>query len=518
LEGKEVRHLVLGILLVFACSTALAQEEPPKPEPKPEPAPEEAKKKTEDELKREEEALREAVRQKELAAVNAKIEELEKKAAELRQSGKDPNLLADTEAELKQLREELSKLQAATPKEEKSPIEALGWLSTVEEGMKTAKEKKMNLLVLFTNPENCRWCNELFDKTLCKEKVLELLKTFVLVRIDAWDRGKGQEQAKKYNAMSIPNTVLFDSEGKELGRISGFRPEKQYITEITDIRDAPKKIEEGKKMIEADASDPAGYLQLAKGQLVQGKNDKAKKNFEKVVELDPKNEKGALGEAYEQLAAIYQRSDMDKAIEYATKLQDLDPENKKGLALKAAELLSTLHALKGNQYARQRDSENAKKSMDEAIKYVDKIIELDPENKAEKGYDAAFNLGGYYVRQRDPEKAKKYFDPEKAKKYFDIAKKMDPEDKLGRAENMDWMIAVAPAYQQKWEEAAKGIEKFIEAHGKSELLPTAYWTLADFYRRAGNTEKMEKALDDLVKKFPDSREAQAAKRRLPSGK
>ena len=95
---------------------------------------------------------------------------------------------------------------------------------------------------------------------------------------------------------------------------------------------------------------------------------------------------------------------------------------------------------------------------------------------------------------------------------------MDPEDKQGRTDMMDMLIAVAPAYKQKWEEAAKGIEKFIETHEKSDMLPRAYWTLADFYRRADNTEKMEKALDDLVKKFPDSREAQAAKRRLPGGK
>ncbi len=491
-----MKHLVLGLLLIFSCSIAFAQEEPAPPRP------EDATKKTEDELKREEEALREAVRQKELAELNAMVEKLEKEAAELRQSGKDPNLLADTETKIKELREKLAKLQAqkpeekkTEPKEEKNPVDALDWLSSVEEGMKTAKEKGVNLLVLFTNPVNCGYCKMLFEQTLSKEGVIKLLKTFVLVRIDAWDRGKGQEQAKKYDALSIPNTVLFDSEGSELGRISGFRPEKQYISEISDIRDAPKNVEEGKKKIEADENDPAGYLQLAKGQLAQGKNDDATKNLEKVVELDPKNEKGIVVEAYERLAAICQRSNADKAIEYAKKLFDLDPENKKGYALKAAEMLSNLHAMKRN--------------MEEAIKYVEKIIALDPENKEEKGFQAAFNLGNYYARQGDGEKAAKY---------FDIARKMDPEDKQGRADIIDMLIAVAPAYKQKWEEAAKGIEKFIETHGKSEMLPRAYWTLADFYRRAGNTEKMEKALDDLVKKFPDSREAQAAKRMLPKGK
>ena len=483
-----MKHLVLGLMIVFACSTVFAQEEPVQPRP------EDAKKKTEDELKREEQALKEAMKQKELAELNAKIEILEKKTAELRQSGKDPNLLADTEAELKQLREKLAKLQADQPEKEK-PADDPGWLATVEEGMKAAKEKGKQLLVLFTNLDRCGYCKMLYSQTLCKEEVIKLLKTFILVKIDAWDKGKGQEQAQKYDALSIPKTVLFDSEGNELGRISGFRPADRYISEITDICEAPKNVEEGQKKIDADANDPAGYLQLAKGQLAQGKNDEATKNLEKVVELDPKNEKGVVSEAYERLAALYQRSKTDKAIEYAKKLFDLDPENKNGYALKAAEILSNLHAIK--------------KNMDEAIKYVEKIIELDSENKAEKGYNAAFNLGNYYARQSDVEKAKKY---------FDIAKKMDPEDKQGRADTMDMLIAVAPAYKKKWEEAAKGIEKFIETHEKSDMLPRAYWTLADFYRRAGNTEKMEKALDDLVKKFPDSREAQAAKRRLPGGK
>lgn len=441
-----MKYLALAMMLVFACSVALAQEEPAKPEPKPEPAPE-------------------AQPEEPKAEPEAKPEE-----------GK--------EAEPEEPKEE-----------EKKPAEELPWLATVEEGKKAAKEKGMDLLVLFTNPDRCGYCKMLEGQTLCKEEVIKLLKTFVLVKIDAWDRGAGQEQAKAHDALSIPKTMLFDKEGNALGSISGFRPEKQYISEITDIRDAPGNIEEGKKKIEADANDPAGYLQLAKGLIAQSKSDEAAKQLEKVVELDPKNEKEAAAEAHERLAAIYQRSDTDKAIESAKKLLEIDPENKKGFALKANEMLSNLYAIKQN--------------MEEAIKCVEKIIELDPDNKLEKGYQAAFNLGNYYGRQGDGEKAQKY---------FDIAKKMDPEDKEKRADTMDLMAALAPANVGKWDEASKSLEKFIETHEKSELLPRAYWIIAELYKRAGSEEKMEKALDDLVKKFPDSQEAEAAKRRLPSGK
>ena len=406
-----MRYMGLALFMIFICSLAVAQDAPPAP----------------NEQRAEKEAAAEAMA-KEIATLESAIKQAEA-AGQPEKAAMLTNKLMEANARLKALREEIAKDAAQAgdepkeqpkeepkekPKEEpEKPAGEIEWLHTIKEGAKRAKENGMKILVLFTSPTGCPPCNMLKAETFKDEDVISLLRTFVLIKINAWDRGPGGAEAQKWGVRGIPTIVLLDAEEKELGRMVGYKPPEDFIATLTGIRDADLEIDEGKKKIEADASDPAGHLQVAKGFLAKGKTDDAKKNFEKAIELDPKNEKGAAAEAIEKLAGICVDSrDYAKAVEYAKKLDELDPENKKGLAIKAAEMLSAYYG--------------AQRNIEKAVEYADKVIKLDPENKAGKGLKTALGLGQYYVGQGDAENAKKY---------FDLVKKMDPEDKEGNADS-----------------------------------------------------------------------------------
>jgi tetratricopeptide (TPR) repeat protein len=380
------------------------------------------------------------------------------------------------------------------PKEEpKKPAEELKWLKSIDEAKKKAKEAGAKIFLLFTSPTGCPPCDILKGQTFHDEDVKSLLKTFVLVKINAWDRGPGGAEAQKWGVRGIPTMALLDSDGKEIGRKVGYMDAEKFIEAFSNLRDADLNIEKGKKKIEADASDPAGYLRAARGYAARGKADEAQKNFEKAVELDPKNEKGAAAEAYEKMAGFYaDAGKFDKAVEAAQKLNELDPENKKGLAIKSAEMLSAYYG--------------AQRNLEKAIEYADKIIELDPENKEGKGLEVALGLGKYYAGRGDAENAKKY---------FDIVKKMDPENKEGHADSMELQLACVPAGKRKFDEAIKNVEKFIETHKESDVVPNAYFELARFHYRAGDVDKTREVFQELIKKFPDSDEAKQAKQILP---
>jgi tetratricopeptide (TPR) repeat protein len=458
------------------------------------------------------------------------------------------------------------------PKEEpEKPAVELEWLSGVEEGLKKAKEKGIDLLVLFTNPDRCPPCRQLEAQTIPDKDVHAFLATFVLVKMDAWDQGKGSEAAKKHvGNMSIPTILVFGPNGKEKGRISGFRPPEVFVKDLTAIRDADKNIEEGAKLIKDKPEDPAGYLQAIKGYKAKGKLDEAIENYKKLIELDPKNEKEFGAEAYEKLAeAFEQKRDLNKAAETLQKLIELDPKNEKDLAAGAYEKLADMYA-RNNRFDKavenaekliELDPDNKKglvvkaydklaryygmaRNIKKALEYLDKVIELDSENKWDTGLNAAFQLGRYHTSNGEIEKAKKYLDiikkmdpedkegcavgiawqigryyvgkgdAENAKKFFDIVKESDPQGKKVHKDEMELNLAIIPAIKQKWDEAVKNIEAFIESHKESKFLARAYIYLANVYGSAGKEEKAREILKEIVEKFPKSQEAAWAKRTL----
>lgn len=110
------------------------------------------------------------------------------------------------------------------------------WLSSVEEGVEKAGARNAKIFLLLTNPERCPPCRMLDGQTLVDEEVKKFLRPFVLVKMDAWDNGKGSAEARKFNVRGIPTMVVLDSSGSELGRAVGYMAPNVFIERISAIR------------------------------------------------------------------------------------------------------------------------------------------------------------------------------------------------------------------------------------------------------------------------------------------
>lgn len=116
-------------------------------------------------------------------------------------------------------------LSAKSSSENKS----IAWLSSLDEGMEIAR-REGKFIILDFYAKWCTVCKELDKKTFSDSKVIESLKSYVLVRIDVsyGDR----EELKKFNVMGIPTVIFLDSTGKEMSRFSGFKNPEDFIKEI----------------------------------------------------------------------------------------------------------------------------------------------------------------------------------------------------------------------------------------------------------------------------------------------
>ena len=73
----------------------------------------------------------------------------------------------------------------------------------------------------------CGPCKQMDAKTFSDAKVQKFLKEkTIAVRVDVDDN---KDLAKQHKITAIPCLVFLDGEGKELGRILGFRPAEQFL-------------------------------------------------------------------------------------------------------------------------------------------------------------------------------------------------------------------------------------------------------------------------------------------------
>lgn len=112
----------------------------------------------------------------------------------------------------------------------------LVWLSSIEEGIEKAGAEGRKIVVLFTNPQRCPPCRMLDEQTIVDDGVKKFLQSLVLVKMDAWDEGKGTAEAQRFNVRGIPTTVVLDSGGEELGRAVGYMPPNVFIDKLSSFR------------------------------------------------------------------------------------------------------------------------------------------------------------------------------------------------------------------------------------------------------------------------------------------
>lgn len=127
-----------------------------------------------------------------------------------------------------------------------------------------------------------------------------------MILIKANARKNDSLTARKYNVSAYPTFVLTDNKGKEIDRIVGYLPAKEFLAKVDDYMHGIGTLDD--LLAKVDSSkDRTLYFEIADKYKYRGAPDEAKSWFEKVI-TDGKPTDSLSGEARFALADMMLRS------------------------------------------------------------------------------------------------------------------------------------------------------------------------------------------------------------------
>jgi uncharacterized protein YyaL (SSP411 family) len=108
-----------------------------------------------------------------------------------------------------------------------SEVPGIGWTGWSDDAFERAREEK-RLVLLDLGAVWCHWCHVMEETTYRDPRVVELLrKHFVAIRVDQDAR---PDLSNRYEDYGWPATILFDAEGVELVKFSGYIPPGRMVS------------------------------------------------------------------------------------------------------------------------------------------------------------------------------------------------------------------------------------------------------------------------------------------------
>ncbi len=102
------------------------------------------------------------------------------------------------------------------------------WLTSVDEAFAAAGDGDRYVLVdLYA--EWCGWCKVLEREVFTSEEFKSVTQDMVLLRVDVDDGGEGSELQARYEANSLPTTLILDSGGVKIGQVKGYAPTREFV-------------------------------------------------------------------------------------------------------------------------------------------------------------------------------------------------------------------------------------------------------------------------------------------------
>ncbi len=105
------------------------------------------------------------------------------------------------------------------------------WLTSVDQALAAAKQGERYVLVdLYA--EWCGWCKVLEREVFTSPEFRAFTRDMVLLRVDVDDGGEGSELQARYQATSLPTTLILDAGMVKIGEVKGYAPTPQFIASV----------------------------------------------------------------------------------------------------------------------------------------------------------------------------------------------------------------------------------------------------------------------------------------------
>ncbi|MBR6462074.1 thioredoxin family protein, partial [bacterium] len=190
----------------------------------------------------------------------------DKNKIEVKTPTQEETAAVDTEVEVTETAETATEPEEGTVMPEDDGI----WTVNMDFAKKIAKEKDLNLLILFTGSDWCHWCKKLNEEVFSQDEFQqEVVKQFVPVKLDFPSAVKFPEEIrksyeaemKKYGVRGYPTVVLTDCEGNAFA-VCGYQPggAEGYLTMLNNLVEGKKELDA--KVAELKDGDAAAASEL----------------------------------------------------------------------------------------------------------------------------------------------------------------------------------------------------------------------------------------------------------------
>jgi thioredoxin-related protein len=149
-------------------------------------------------------------------------------------------------------------------------------------------EKKPVMIDFFT--DWCRWCDTLDANTYSDPRVSGMVQEKVIpFKIDA-EKGEGIELARKYGVKAYPTVLLIKTDGEEIDRLLGYMPPDKFLQTLSDYLNGVNTVSALKAELAKNPDNASAQYQMASKYAMQSDLAAASPYYQKMLDLDPKNE------------------------------------------------------------------------------------------------------------------------------------------------------------------------------------------------------------------------------------
>lgn len=120
-------------------------------------------------------------------------------------------------------------ISAAPPS---SAAESGVWLDSLDKALEQAARNDSYILIdLFA--EWCGWCRVLEEQVFTTPEFGEFTRDFVLLRVDVDDGAEGSAVQARFEAYSLPTTLIIDKNQVKVGAVVGFAPAPDFLQNLS---------------------------------------------------------------------------------------------------------------------------------------------------------------------------------------------------------------------------------------------------------------------------------------------
>lgn len=140
----------------------------------------------------------------------------------------------------------------------------INWTTWSDSNFETAKKQK-KLVYLNLEAVWCHWCHVMAEETYSKKEVIDLLnKSFIAVKVD---QDSYPDLSLRYRDYGWPATIVFNAEGQELEKLSGYIEAPELIKILNRSVNNPKPKQE-KGPVELEYTDQTTLEKSYKEKLI----------------------------------------------------------------------------------------------------------------------------------------------------------------------------------------------------------------------------------------------------------